>query len=93
MTYFKILRKFSNPEPGTHRGWAEIAFLNGLADIIYSIGLAMIIGFLLQGRGGEPMFGSACTIVAMAIAFSFGGSLGIAKWVGAWKIVRHPKNT
>jgi hypothetical protein len=93
MIYFNTLHRFSNPEPGTPREWASIAFINGLADIIFSIGFAFLVGFLLQGRSGEPVFGSAFTAMAIAIALCFGGALGIARWIGAWKIMRRSQNT
>lgn len=89
MIYFKMLKDFSNPGHGTHRSHAEVMFLNGLADIITSVGLALLLYMLFEGRSHGPI--GIFTIVAMAAGFSFGGALGISKWIGAWRVMKLPK--
>lgn len=91
MPYFKILGKFTNPEPGTERGWANIMFINGLADIIYSVGLALIVCLLLGGRYGGPVLGGVYTALLMAVVFTLGAAIGVARWIGAWRIVQRSR--
>lgn len=89
MIYLDMLRSFSDPGDETDTGWAHTHFANGLADIIYSVALALIVLLLFNGDFSGPVHPGV--VAGMALAFSFGGALGISKWIGAWRIMRNAR--